>query len=630
MEENTELTPKTPHFPTGNREFWLLGIFLLAGIFFANCALFYGLNLGFALISVISILVSAIYLLRQGCRLTPYTGALLMLSILAALSHLRSDDNFVKFVMLCFTLVGANLALCLMAGQNRRSPKGLTCLADVPRTIFVLSFGGLSPAWEGLKQSTQDAGTAGKNRSAALVGILIAIPVVAILIPLLTKADAAFEGLLSLLPQWDMSECVASLILGVPSGILLYSRNVSLKHRDKEDTAPFTSKAIHPITVNTVLCAVCVVYLVYLLSQLSYFVGGFSGLLPEGYTMADYARRGFFEMAWLSILNLTIITLSIALVAPKNGAAPLFTRILCLFIGLVSLALVGTASAKMFLYIGSYGLTRLRLLTEVIMIFIALTVIFVSIWLFARKFAYMKAVVLAAMVMGICVAWADVDTCVAYYNVSAYQSGQLESVDLDHLTTLGDGAVPYIEKLTQAHDLTLRNQATQTLNHWYGLRDKDLRAWNLAGAMADPILEKYDLPEEKNPAAEKLKALAYYEAMTEMAQQLYSSLPVRQILEPATKLAVKEGAFWLENGDMIEPFCSYDALWYMKNSSVDTIYVNQDCVILQSAATDNHILLWTSDAERSMTQLWQEYPQAQVEALIDDWYLVELWQEDRL
>jgi predicted P-loop ATPase/GTPase len=60
--------------------------------------------------------------------------------------------------------------------------------------------------------------------------------------------------------------------------------------------------------------------------------------------------------------------------------------------------------------------------------------------------------------------WADVDTVVACYNVRAYQAGVLETVDISHLQSLSDGAVPYIAELTQDHDQAVANRAKAALS----------------------------------------------------------------------------------------------------------------------------------------------------------------------
>ena len=143
----------------------------------------------------------------------------------------------------------------------------------------------------------------------------------------------------------------------------------------------------------------------------------------------------------------------------------------------------------MFMYIGGYGMTRLRLLTEVIMLFMGLTTLIISVWLFAPKLPYMKAVLIVALVMGAAVAWADVDTVVAKYNVEAYQSGKLEAVDMRYLGELGYGAVPYIARLQEDADPEIAETARDIIEYHYesgGI--EDFRFWNYAQAVADPYL----------------------------------------------------------------------------------------------------------------------------------------------
>lgn len=490
FEENFHKQPPVDsYFPTGKREKRLGIVLAVLAILMADFIIYGGFQLGFAVVATVSIVATAVYLLRSGCKLTVYSGALLGFSVVIGGSFVRSDDGFVKFVMLCFLLLSSNLGLCLLAGQNRRRSGGVLSLLDAARAQFVLGVGRLSKAIRGMAIARKQAGGAGKKRGAVLLGLVIAVPILGVLIFLLMRADAAFEGLLDLLPELDFVEVYVSLLLGVPLAGMLYTRGVALKHSPKQEPAVGKGKTMNPVTVNTVLAAVSAVYVVYLLSQIAYFVGGFAGILPEEYTMAEYARRGFFEMAWLCAINLGLIALAMALSGEK---APMVTKLLCLFIGLVTLFFVAAASAKMLLYIDAYGLTRKRVLTEAIMVFLALTTVCVCIWLFVPKFAYMKAVMLMALLLGSVTVWADVDTVVAAYNVRAYQSGQLDSVDWSHLESLSDGAIPYIAQLAEDDDKKVAQEAVRILQ---GRRDhltiEDFRSYNIATAIAHEISKQY-------------------------------------------------------------------------------------------------------------------------------------------
>jgi hypothetical protein len=134
-------------------------------------------------------------------------------------------------------------------------------------------------------------------------------------------------------------------------------------------------------------------------------------------------------------------------------------------------------------------------LTEVIMFFMGITTLVVCCWLFIPKLPYMKVILVTALLIGAVVAWTDVDTVVARYNVEAYQSGKLETVDMEHLESLGYGAVPYIAQLRKDSDPAVSKAAWDiyfSYRNWdremTSGKIKDFRYWNYAQAVADSYL----------------------------------------------------------------------------------------------------------------------------------------------
>ena len=467
--------PPSP-YPTGKREMLFCAFTLLISLAMANFISAGGFCLGFAITAVASIVCSVWYLTASGYKGNWYTRSVLALCLLIAGAFGYSSDFFVKFVLFFFLLAGVNLALCQMAGQNRRHPGGIRALLDAPRALFALGFGRIGPAVRGVVNFFRTGGEASRRSGAILLGLAIAVPVLAIMIPLLIFADAAFEGLMDLLPEFDLNELLLTVFWGICLFLVFYTRGAALHHEKRKSVPKNRGNGLHLLTVNTFLTAVSVLYLVYLASQLAYFSGGFFGILPEGYSTAAYARRGFFEMAWLCAINLGIITFGISLVSRK-GSVNLSTRLLCLFLGLVTLFLVSASCAKMVLYIGAYGLTRMRVLTMAIIVFLALTTVLVSIWLFVPKLQYMKAVMLIGLAIGAAVIWMDVDTQVARYNVNAYLSGKLETIDTAHLGSLGDGALESIVRLQEAEDPAVAEIATNMVTYWYIAEPEDFRSW---------------------------------------------------------------------------------------------------------------------------------------------------------
>ncbi|MBQ8236547.1 MAG: DUF4173 domain-containing protein [Oscillospiraceae bacterium] len=488
--------PKKPPvtFPTGKGEL-LFGLWTLVfSMLLCNCLFYPGPGLVFAAAQLALMGGTAFYLIRRGHRFGRYEAALLILCAFVAAGFIKSDDGGMKFLMILLLMAMPALSFAIAAGQNRWKPGGVLSLLDSPRATFGLGVGRLGEAGRGIRAAFRSAGTLGRNTGAVGIGLLVAVPVLAMMIPLLMSADAAFEGLLDLLPEWDLEEALTTAILGSFLGILLYTRGVALHHETKAETAPKPVRGVHPLTVNTILFAAAAVYLVYLFSQLAYFVGGFSGILPEDFTLAEYARRGFFEMSELCAINLALIALGVGLVK-KEDKTPLSTRLVCLFLGAITAFLVAAASAKMFMYIGSYGLTRARVMTEVFMLWLAITTIAVCVWLFRAKLPYMKVSVMVALVLCAGLFWADVDAQVARYNVRAYQSGQLETVDVEYLSRLSSGAVPYLEALTRDRDPDVAQEAREELAAYRLYQYDDLRGWNWTAWQAAQILEPYQ-PDE--------------------------------------------------------------------------------------------------------------------------------------
>ena len=105
-------------------------------------------------------------------------------------------------------------------------------------------------------------------------------------------------------------------------------------------------------------------------------------------------------------------------------------------------------------------------------------------------FIGVAVVVIIALIIGAVVLWVDVDTVVASYNVSAYQQGILDQVDVDYLSTLNDSAVPYIARLADDKNERVASQARAVLENHFLYID-DFRGWNYASAVAQEVLEKW-------------------------------------------------------------------------------------------------------------------------------------------
>ena len=162
-------------------------------------------------------------------------------------------------------------------------------------------------------------------------------------------------------------------------------------------------------------------------------------------------------------------------------------RGLALFLCFFSLVLVATALSKMILYMGSFGLTRLRLTTSVFMVFLGLIVAAEGLRLFVKKLPVAQLAVTLGAVILIGLSVANVDGIVARYNVDAWKSGKLDSLDVEMICDLGDGAVPVLAELAEGNYYAVSELAHRELE--FRRPETDLRSWNLVTQAANNALK---------------------------------------------------------------------------------------------------------------------------------------------
>lgn len=480
-----------------------------------------GIGAGFALGAGLLLAVSLAYLKHDWRHTGFYTVACVAVSILGCVSLVFSADSGMKLLTLLCLLI---LFTCiLMDGMELRewTPGTFRSIGDFFYTAFAASFGKIGAGMYGLFHREREANAKQKAVvGKAMLGLLIAVPIAALLIVLLSGADQAFQGMLESIDLSKFSEKIWTLFLAVPMFILVFSQLFCIRdiRRNRREES---GKGLDPTILTFFLLGVSLVYVAYLFSQLSYFFNGFLGFLPEGFTHAEYARRGFFELTAVSVINILIVILSTALSRKQGDKLPLGVQLTSLFLCVFSLVLVFTEAAKMKMYMDAFGLTRLRILTTLFMIFLAVVFAALMIHIFVRRFPYLKTAVVVGAVFVVAINFIGVDRMVAEYNVQAYQSGALNTVDVDTITELSAAAVPSLIELADDKDPQVAQDARDELYarwrrlHQQGewdyvtrsysveeLKPYDFRGFDLASYQARQLLlenEKLFMPKEEAP-----------------------------------------------------------------------------------------------------------------------------------
>lgn len=171
-----------------------------------------------------------------------------------------------------------------------------------------------------------------------------------------------------------------------------------------------------------------------------------------------------------------------------------------LLLSIFTLILLSTATSKMLLYIGTYGLSRKRVYTLWLMALLAVYFIVQIVRVIIPRLRA-PALIFAAAVLFIGVfLFADFDRTIAAYNVDAYLSGRMEDIDTDALGELSASAIPSLLRLyDEAADTGVRQAAGIEISHFLGRTQGDAmeaygyggESFNLAQARALKLVREH-------------------------------------------------------------------------------------------------------------------------------------------
>lgn len=237
-------------------------------------------------------------------------------------------------------------------------------------------------------------GLATKQRDKAhgfWLGLLLALPLLAVVVALLSSADAVFGGLFDslfrALERLNLATAIRHIIRTVALALFLASALAYLGQ--KRPAAASTARVAKPPNALPYLAGAFLldgVYLLFVVIQIAYLFGGSESAAMAG-GWAEYARSGFFQLVCVAAVNLLFCLLGSGggRLTAKGGHILRCADTLMLALSCVILA---SAAWRMALYIRAFGLSLLRLMTLWAMVFIAVLLVtaLVRLWRTETRF----------------------------------------------------------------------------------------------------------------------------------------------------------------------------------------------------------------------------------------------------
>ena len=293
-----------------------------------------------------------------------------------------------------------------------------------------------------------------------VIGVLISIPVLAIVVALLYQADAVFANLFGSLFSIDfhfgtwvgMAFMFGYALLAAYCGIrYLASERISAESKDM--------RHFEPMIANTILILISVVYAAFSFIQIfSLFLGKMR--LPDGYTYARYAREGLFRENRLKKILLTVIC----------G---------CTYI------MIASSAFRMCLYIQHYDLTFLRLLVLWMLAVIGILLTGILVQIYVDKFPLFRYTIVVVTVCVFALGVAHPDYWIAKYDVAHMNSTATteNAIDYNYLQTLSTDAAPVIAAQNAEWAKEYGKYVVQNLE------EEGLREYNFSHAKAKDLFE---------------------------------------------------------------------------------------------------------------------------------------------
>ncbi|PKM94793.1 MAG: hypothetical protein CVU84_07655 [Firmicutes bacterium HGW-Firmicutes-1] len=277
-----------------------------------------------------------------------------------------------------------------------------------------------------------------------IVGLVLACMFLIFVGPILLSSDLVFSNIIErmvwLSPSVVFRKAIFRFFIFVFFSSYIYS-HLGKKINYVPTNTLNSPKKIFNITSSYVfLICINLVYLAFSFIQIKYLFLG--NKLPDGLYYAQYAREGFFQLVFVSTINIIVVTVFNHF--KKNH---ILTNGLLLITVLCTYIMTFSAFYRMSLYESTYGYTRLRLLVYLFLIAESIALIPILIGIFKPNFKFLEYATIAVFTFYILLTFINIDAFIAERNIDRYMnSNHRVKLDYDYLSSLSLDALPVIDE----------------------------------------------------------------------------------------------------------------------------------------------------------------------------------------
>lgn len=310
-------------------------------------------------------------------------------------------------------------------------------------------------------RTSDSASSPGKGPWPVVRGLLLALPIVVVFAALLSSADLIFQSkldeLVRLLSLERLPEYLFRLVYIVAAAVALLGVYLHAATRSRDERLIEIGKSLEKRLLgftesSVVLGSVILLFVGFVMVQFRYFFGGGDNIGLEGYTFAEYARRGYGELMAVAFLSLALLLGLGAVTRRESRRQTRAFSILSITVVLLVGVMLISAYMRLGLYEMAYGFTRLRTYVHVSLIWLGLLLAAVVLLeAFRRERFFAAAALFAAAGFALTLGVLNVDGFIVRQNVGRALRGQ--GLDLPHLASLSTDSVPALVEFYRSPSL---------------------------------------------------------------------------------------------------------------------------------------------------------------------------------
>ena len=257
--------------------------------------------------------------------------------------------------------------------------------------------------------------------------------IVMVVLILLASADYAFASLLLHMLSAIINLSLPSLVIRIGFIILLflYISSFFINIQSKENglneiNNEQENNTKENLTINMILTTLNIIYLIFCFTQIKQL------LTIENITYSEFARKGFFQLMIVTLINLIVILKATSKDLKENENQKKYKKTMCIAILIFTLILIILSFTKMSLYMSEYGDTKLRILVQFTLLTETILLIPTAIYIINSKINLPKAYLIITTTMYCIINFANIDNMIAKRSVQRFE--ETGKIDIWYLT----------------------------------------------------------------------------------------------------------------------------------------------------------------------------------------------------